>query len=52
MREVLLEGRARTSKEGVFGQGEVEAFLLWPPIWGKVLGGSKVSGMIHKDAGR
>ncbi len=34
-------GRAGSSKEGVFGQGEVEAFLPWPHPWGTFLEGAR-----------
>ncbi len=27
--------------EGVFGQGEVETFLPWPPPWEKLLEGAR-----------
>ncbi len=30
-------GRAGSGKEGMFGQGEVETFLLWPHPWGMLL---------------
>ncbi len=33
--------RAGSSKEGVFGQGEVEAFLPWPQPWGTFLEGAR-----------
>ncbi len=26
-------GKTGSSKEGVFGQGEVKTFLLWLPLW-------------------
>ncbi len=32
-------GRAGSSKEFVFGQGEVEIFLPWPPSWATLLEG-------------
>ncbi len=37
-RGATREGRAGSSKEGVFGQGEVEAFLPWPHPWRTFLG--------------
>ncbi len=34
-------GRAGSRKEGVFGQGEVEALLPWPHTWGTFLEGAR-----------
>ncbi len=34
-------GRAGSSKEGLFGQGEVETFLLWPHPWRTFLEGAR-----------
>ncbi len=31
VRGVTRGGRAGLNKEGVFGQGQMETFLLWPP---------------------
>ena len=39
--EGVKKGRAGSSKEAVFGQGEVETFLPWPHPWGTFLEGAR-----------
>lgn len=44
MKEALVEGDGGgglRAKEGEMGQGEMEALVPWPPLWGRLPQGAR-----------